>query len=49
MDRGWRGGAEDLLKVWTGNLKIKLFDLGIWPFRAAVFGTVVGSQIKRRA
>lgn len=26
-----------LPKVWAGNLKIKLFDLGIWPFRDAAF------------
>lgn len=41
-----RGVAEDLLEVWTGNLNIKLFDLGIWPFRAIVFGTVVGPRLK---
>lgn len=36
----WIGRAEDLLEVLTGNLQIKLFDLGIWPFRAVEFGAV---------
>lgn len=42
------GGAEDLPEVWTENLKIKLFDLGIWPFRAAASGTATGPRLKRR-
>lgn len=36
----WVGRAEDLLEVLTGNLEIKLFDLGIWPFRAVEFCAV---------
>lgn len=31
------GKVGDLLEVLTGNLEIKLFDLGIWPFRAVEF------------
>lgn len=42
------GGAEDLPEVRTENLKIKLFDLGIWPFRAAESGTAAGPRLKRR-
>lgn len=33
-----RGKVGDLLEVLTGNLEIKLFDLGIWTFRASEFG-----------
>lgn len=33
-------GGGGLLKVLTGNLEIKLFDLGIWPSEPLSFGAM---------
>lgn len=40
------GGLTHLPEVWAGNLKIKLFDLGIWPFRGTAFWHCHWARIK---
>lgn len=48
-----KGGREiarekDLLKVFSGNLEVKLFNLGIWPAKPLGLALCRG-QIKKRA
>lgn len=40
--------AKDLLEVFAGNREIKLFDLGIWPFRAVEWCATKVARLETR-